>query len=135
MAATPQAIAAVLLPELRVKQKQLGIIYRWTRELELAMQDNDQAATKLALSLRAEAMGVIADSDARLVRALQDQGIKDVGRYLHLCKGKTDPLLQDPTFVEVVQILNFLRLTWEKTVEIDKRLSTKVIGKQSHYEG
>ncbi len=121
--------------EMQIRYRKTCDIYTATKEVNEHLMNDDRLSAKMQLKERAIIMDDLADSEKRILQLLKGFDIDTKSRIMTLVKGgiKESALGADEKFKPIIDLVNRTKTVWERTVEIDKVTSTRIMGKSSFY--
>ncbi len=121
--------------ELEFKNQHMLKAYSSTKDLEIHMQNDDRISSREAIAQRAGQLEEANACDLRIQKLLKAHKKISVSRFVILLKGGIEEsgFSHDDDFKNVIALVTKGKLIWQRTVEIDQRLSKRVIGKSSFY--
>ncbi len=124
-----------IIPILSEKQQYIKEMYSSTKLLEECMQNDDRQSSKEILKQRAVAMERAIECDKKIHTILKNQKAIKINAFMPLLKGdfKKSSYAEDARFKDVIERVSLMREFWLKIVEIDKKMSTRIMGKSSFY--
>ncbi|WP_097004741.1 hypothetical protein [Lacrimispora amygdalina] len=128
-----ESILLEILKEMQKKYQSIAEIERITREVGESLSRNDNTAVQMLLGMRQEEMDKI-DIINRNIRCLisvlsTDEAVQ-VESWL---KGLEDEKSNGPISGKIIEKGKSIQLLLRRTIEIDKRINTRIAGTQSFY--
>ena len=120
-----------LIEKLKEKYRCTNQVLTCTKELESAMQNNDEICIALVLKMRAQELEAVQLCNQWLEGMLVAQGIHDREIHLYFTKGKG---VEEQEVDEVVTFLQGIKIMAMKACALDEKISKKVLGQKSYYE-
>lgn len=128
---------SVMMEILKQYQKKYSIvseIYRLTEEIGELLSKDDRVSSQLVLEMRQDEMNE-ADRCGESIGILEDAMEQGDRQHLRLLLDGEEGAKLAETWQEkkIVEIQNNIMQTLQRTVEIDKRISLRIAGKDSFY--
>lgn len=128
---------SVMMEILKQYQKKYSIvseIYRLTEEIGELLSKDDRVSSQLVLEMRQDEMNE-ADRCSESIGLLEDAMEQGDRQHLRLLLDGAEGAKLAETWQEkkIVEIQNNIMQTLQRTMEIDKRISLRIAGKDSFY--
>lgn len=123
-----------ILKEMQKKYQCIVEIEHITREIGDSLSRNDRTSVQLLLGMRQEEMDkadIYIRNINRLVSALTPVEAAQVRDWM---KGNEDRKPESPSEKMLVEKGNSIRLVLERTIDVDRHISTRLSGKDSYYK-
>ena len=108
-------------------------IERMTRELGDALSRNDQESAQLLIKMRQEEMDLTSEMKGEIQLLIQASG-DEQGKLLCWLKGESTYPPDSFEEKKIVELSCQLMQVLNRTIEIDKRVNSKLAGKDSYYQ-
>ena len=108
-------------------------IERMTRELGDALSRNDQESAQLLIKMRQEEMDLTSEMKGEIQLLIQASG-DEQGKLLCWLKGESTYPPDSFEEKKIVELSCQLTQVLNRTIEIDKRVNSKLAGKDSYYK-
>ncbi len=110
-------------------------VYNTTKELRDCINSDERTLVKDALKARGIAMEKVSDCRMSIERLARKYHSIDVANFMLLVKGDYEKsgYRQEESFKPIKEQVDLSKIIWSKTVEMDKALSNRLIGKDSYY--
>lgn len=128
-----ESILLEILKEMQKKHKSIAEIERITLELGESLSRNDNTAVQMLLGMRQEEMDKVDTINRNtrcLISVLSSEEAVQVENWL---RGLEDEKSKEPISEKIIENGKSIRLLLKRTIEIDKRINTRIAGTQSFY--
>lgn len=125
-----------VMKQYQKKYSIINEIFRLTEEMGNLLSKDDRVSTQLVLNMRQDEMNAADECSASL--ALLEDAMDVAERYrLRSLLESEDGLSQAQSWEEkkIFEIYEKIQMTLKKTTELDKKINTRIAGKDSYYRG
>lgn len=126
----------LMIEIMKLIQKKLSYIneiYRQTREIDEALSRDDKVSVQMLLGMRGEELDGLSECERKL-QLLLDSTSEELRKPLEsLIKGKTAAAGEDAKAEKIRSIGQNIANVLGQTIEIDRRMSTRLAGEDSFY--
>lgn len=130
-----ESIMIEILKQYQKKYSIVNEIYRLTEEIGDLLSKNDRVSSQLVLGMRQDEMNE-SDRCSNSLVLLEDAMEQGEREHLHLLLESKDGTGIAETWEEkkILEIQKNIQLVLQKSIEIDKKISLKIAGKDSYYQ-